>query len=75
MVHPPSRTPSAREENRHLRRRAVLGAPRPGLETSDRTMNQPRMGREEAVRNTVEVLSRGGPVVRGALGRGGVEEQ
>ncbi|RWW60858.1 hypothetical protein BHE74_00032106 [Ensete ventricosum] len=66
-VDPPGRTPTAW--------RAVPGAPTPGLETSDQTMNKPRMGREEAVRKTVEVLSRGGAVVRGALGVGGVEEQ
>ncbi|RRT59588.1 hypothetical protein B296_00030790 [Ensete ventricosum] len=66
-VDPPGRTPTAW--------RAVPGAPTPGLETSGQTMNKPRMGREEGVRKTVEVLSRGGAVVRGALGVGGVEEQ
>ncbi|RRT78493.1 hypothetical protein BHE74_00053524 [Ensete ventricosum] len=61
---PDSRT---REENRHLRPRA---APRSGLGTSDQTSSQPRMGREEAVRKAVEVLSRGAPGGGRGPGRG-----
>ncbi|CAL9192485.1 unnamed protein product [Musa hybrid cultivar] len=57
----------AREENRHLRPRA---APRSTLGTSDQTSSQPRMGREEAVRKAVEVLSRGGPGGGRGPGRG-----
>ncbi|XP_039146361.1 translation initiation factor IF-2 [Dioscorea cayenensis subsp. rotundata] len=54
--------PVPSEENRHLRARVT---PRRATETP----SQPRLGREEAVRKAMEVLSRGGPAGRG--GRGG----
>ncbi|XP_008812566.2 histone-lysine N-methyltransferase 2B [Phoenix dactylifera] len=59
----------ASEENRHLRRRAPIGAPRGGREPAEPRAGQPRLDREEAVRKAVEVLSRGGP--GGGRGRGG----
>ncbi|XP_074571104.1 uncharacterized protein LOC141827691 [Curcuma longa] len=57
-----------REENRHLRQRP---APRSGPETSDQTTSQLRLGREEAVKRAVEVLSRSGGGQGPGRGRGG----
>ncbi|KAG6487027.1 proline-rich protein 12-like [Zingiber officinale] len=68
----PTRVPESdarpREENRHLRQRP---APRSGPETSAQTASQTRMGREEAVKRAVEVLSRSGGGQGPGRGRGG----
>ncbi|OAY80109.1 hypothetical protein ACMD2_15156 [Ananas comosus] len=59
---PAEPAPRAAEENRHLRRRSVEPSASP---------SPPKMGREEAVRKAVEVLSRGGGGGGGGPGRGG----
>ncbi|PKA52236.1 hypothetical protein AXF42_Ash010132 [Apostasia shenzhenica] len=54
------------EENRHIRNRDLPIGQRSRLAPS-----QPKLGRDEAVRKAVDILSRGGPSGPAATGRGG----